>query len=93
MGQRAGEGMAEAFFVEIEEACPRDPEMIAPFFAWIDSRPFQFAAVDQVADGTSGNGEERGNNANFDERWNELFLKHGTICNHRVEFLDILTRL
>jgi hypothetical protein len=85
--------MAEALFVKVEEAGPRDPQMVAPFFARIDSRPLQVAAVDEVADGTSGNGEELGNIADFDERGDEVSFGRGTNCHHGVEFLDILTRL
>jgi hypothetical protein len=87
--------MAEAVSVKFEEAFPRDSQMVAPFFAGIDSRPFQLATVDEVADGASGDGEEPGDIADFDEWRNGLFflLKSGTICNHRVEFTGILTRL
>jgi hypothetical protein len=74
IGEREGEGMAEALFVKVEQACPCDPQMVPPFFAWIYSRPFQIATVDQVTDGTSGDGEDRGDIADFDERRNGLFL-------------------
>jgi hypothetical protein len=67
--------------------------MIPPFFEGIYSRPFQIAAVDEVTDCTSGDGEELRDISDFDERRNWLFFERGTICNHRVEFLGILTRL
>ena len=87
--ERAVEGMAKSFFIKAEEAFARDPQMIAPFFARIYSRSFQLAAVDQVADRTSGDGEELGDIANFDQGRNGIFFESGTNCNHGVEFLGV----
>jgi hypothetical protein len=85
--------MSEALLVKVKQACPRDPQMVPPFFGWIYSRSLQFAIIDQVTDRTSGDGEEPGDIADFNEGRNKFFLRGGTICNHRVEFPDILTRL
>jgi hypothetical protein len=93
IGEREGEGMAEAFFVKAEEAFSRDPQMAPLFRGGIDLRRGQVAAVDQIMDGASGNGEELGDIANFDQRRDGLFWKDGTICNHSVEFMGLLRRL
>jgi hypothetical protein len=88
IGERAGEGMAEALFVEAEEAFPRDAQMAPRFrgrFTFrgrINLRRGQVAAVDQMMDGMAGDGEERGDIADLDEGRNRLFFKGGTICNH-----------
>ena len=59
----------------------------------VNFRRRQVAAIDQVMDGMAGDGKERGDIADFDQGRNGIFLKRGTICNHGVEFLGILTRL
>jgi hypothetical protein len=99
IGERAGEGMAEALLIKDEEAFSCDPQMASrfpgrlEFRGRINLRRGQVAAINQIMDGTSGDGEELGNIADFDEGWNGLFVWHGTICNHGVEFSDILTSL
>jgi hypothetical protein len=85
--------MAEALLVKDQETFTSDPQMLSLFRPRVDLRCGQVAAVDQMVDGMAGDGEEVGDIADFDERRNELFFKRGTICNHGVEFMGILTRL
>ena len=85
--------MAEALLVKGQEALPGDSQMLSLFRHRVDLRCGQVAAVDQVVDGMAGDGEERGDIADLDEGRNGLIFRRGTICNHRVEFLVILTRL
>ena len=93
IGEREGEGMAEALFVKTEQARPRDPQMPSLLPGRIDIGRGQVAAVDQMMNGMTRDGEEFGDIADLDEGRNGLLFERGTICNHGVEFMGILTRL
>jgi len=84
--------MAEALFVKAEEALPRDPHVLTLFRSRVDFRGGQVSAIDQVMNGMAGDGEKRGDIADFDQRRYGLFWGRGTICNQGVEFVKILTR-
>ena len=66
--------MAEAGFIKGEEALTRDTQMAPLFRGRIDPFSGQRAAVDQVMNGTPGDGEELGDLANFDKGRNRIFL-------------------
>ncbi len=67
------ERVAKALLVKVEQARARHPQVIALFARRIDLRGVEVAAIDQVMDRLAGNGEQRGNIANFDEGRNRWF--------------------
>ena len=83
--ERTVEGMAKALLVKAEQAFAGHAEM-ATLLALrrIDFGGGQVAAVNEIANGLPGSGEEFRYRANFDERRNWIFGGVTTNCNHNV---------
>jgi hypothetical protein len=81
----AVEGMAEALFVKAEEAFAGDAEMATLLtLRRIDLGGIEVSAVNEVANGLPGRGEEFRNVAQFDERRDGFLGRAAANCNHNV---------
>ena len=93
MGERPGQGMAEALFIKGDEAFACYPPMPAlHFHRGIDLGGFEVAALDQAVNTGTGDGKQLGDTVDFDERRDRFFFQHITICNHIVELMSFMGR-